>query len=66
MVVKAWKLCQLVVENNEACSNFLPGDLGQGKERIRAVEGVKMGPELLLLTDQMLQRDQEELQSALS
>ena len=55
-----------MVGNDEACSNFLPGDLGQGKERIRAVEGVKMGPELLLLTNKMLQRDQEELQSALS
>ena len=37
LVVKAWKICQIMIENNEACSNFLPADLAQGRERFELV-----------------------------
>ena len=58
IVMKAYKVVGLI-ESNEACSNWLPGDLTQAKNRLSLVKGASLGPELLFITDAMLHNEQE-------
>ena len=58
LVVKAYKCCGILQETDEACSNFLPGDLSSTKEKLNLVNGAKLGKEHLLFTETMFRKDQ--------
>ena len=53
LVVKAFKCCGILQETDEACSNFLPGDLSSTKDKLNLVDGAFLGKEHLLFTETM-------------
>ena len=53
LVVKAYKICGILQPTDEACSNFLPGDLSSYKDKLNLVQGASLGRELLLFTETM-------------
>jgi hypothetical protein len=63
-VVKAYKLCGILKQTDEACSNFLPGDISSARNRLDLVEGASLGPEELIFTETMFNAQQKELHSA--
>ena len=64
LVVKAFKCCGIMQQTNEACSNFLPGDMSSAKNRLNLVDGATLGPEELIFTETMFNAQQEELSAA--
>ena len=53
-MAKAFKVCGIMQETEEACSNFLPGDWSSEKDsRIKLVDGATLGPEKLIFTETM-------------
>lgn len=58
LVVKAFKTCGIMQQTDEACSNFLPGDLSSAKNKINLVPGASLGTEKLILTDTMFNQEQ--------
>ena len=63
-MVKAFKLCGILRQTDEACSNFLPGDLSSTANRLNLVKGAFLGPEELILTETMFNAKQDKLHSA--
>ena len=57
LVVKAYKLCGILQQTNEACSNFLPGDLSSTKNKLSLVEGASLGTEQLIFTETMFNKE---------
>jgi len=51
-------------ETDEACSNFLPGDMSSAANRLNLVEGASLGPEELIFTETMFDAEQKELHLA--
>ena len=56
LVLKAYKVVGLI-KTNQACSNWLPGDLTQAKNKLNLIPEASLGPELLFITDAMLRRE---------
>ena len=46
---------------DEACSNFLPADMTSAKNRLNLVDGASLGPEQLIFTETMFNREQAKL-----
>ena len=57
LVVKAFKCCGILQQTDEACSNFLPGDLSSMKNKLNLVQGASLDTEKLLFTETMFQKD---------
>ena len=51
LVAKAYKVCGIMQQTDEACSNFLPGDLTEQKDRLKLVTGAKLSYETLIFSD---------------
>lgn len=45
LVAKAYKCCGIMKRTNEACSNFLPGDMASAKNKLDLVNGASLAPE---------------------
>ena len=43
--MKAYKLCGIMENSDEACSNYLPSSLTSEKQTFRLVEGATLGVE---------------------
>ena len=56
LVLKAFK-CVGLIQSDEACSNWLPGDMTAAKNRLNLVEGASLGPEELFLTETMYRNE---------
>jgi len=61
LVIKAFK-CVGLLQSDEACSNWLPCDLTQAKNRLNLCDGATLGPELLFFTETMYRNEQSKLQ----
>ena len=61
LVAKAYKVCGIMRQTNEACTNFLPGDLSSAKNRFNLVDGATLDNEQLILTDTMYEKNQEQI-----
>ena len=48
-------------QTDEACSNFLPADMTSTKNRMNLVDGATLGPEQLIFTETMFNREQAKL-----
>ena len=59
LVIKAYKLCGIMQQTNEACSNFLPVDLTSSKNKINLVNGATLGEEQLIFTETMFTKVQK-------
>lgn len=57
LVVKAFK-CVGLVQSDQACSNFLPGDLSSTANKLPLIDGATLGKEQLILTETMYQKQQ--------
>ena len=62
LVAKAFKVCGIMKQTDEACSNFLPGDMSSARNKLNLVDGASLGVEQLIFTDTMFNKNQEELQ----
>ena len=58
LVVKAFKVCGILLPTNEACSNFLPVDLHSASDKLRLVSGARLGREQLIFTETMFNSEQ--------
>ena len=57
LVMKAYK-CVGLIQSDEACSNWLPGDMTQAKNKMNLCTGASLGPEELFLTETMYRKEQ--------
>lgn len=64
LVAKAYKCCGIMRPTNEACSNFLPGDMTTAKNKLLLVPEATLGTEQLIFTETMIERQQEKLNAA--
>lgn len=53
LVAKAYKCCGIMQQTDEACSNFLPGDMTSARQKMNLVEGASLGTEKLIFTETM-------------
>ena len=56
LVIKAYKLVGLI-QSDEACSNWLPGDMTEAKNKMNLCTGASLGPEELFLTETMYRKE---------
>lgn len=63
LVMKAYKVCGILQQTNDSCSNWLPGDLASDKNKINLVDNVSLGPEQLIITNTMYKDTQTQLKS---
>lgn len=56
LVMKAYK-CVGLIQSDEACSNWLPGDMTQAKNKMNLCTGASLGPEELFLTETMYRKE---------
>ena len=54
--IKAYKLVGLI-QSDEACSNWLPGDMTEAKNKMNLCTGASLGPEELFLTETMYRKE---------
>ena len=66
LVAKAYKVCGIMQQTDEACSNWLPGDMTSKANRLNLVEGAKLGKEELIFTQTMFDLEQREEQKKAS
>ena len=63
-MAKAYKVCGIMAQTDEACSNFLPADMTSQKNRLQLVDGATLGPEQLIFTESMYAKEQAKLSKA--
>ena len=58
LVTKAYKVCRILSPAlaSQACSNFLPCDMTQAKDRLQLVPNATLGPEKLIIVDGMFEK----------
>lgn len=61
LVAKAYKCCGIMQQTDEACSNFLPGDMTSSRNKLNLVDGATLGTEKLIFTETMFERHQQQL-----
>ena len=66
LVAKAYKCCGIMQPTDEACSNFLPGDMTSARNKLVLVEGASLGKEQLIFTETMFEEAQANLAQASS
>ena len=57
LVVKALKVCGIMMPTEEASTNFLPADLSSESQRLQLIEGALLGPDQLILSTNMYDSD---------
>ena len=58
LVAKCYKVCGIMQQTNEACSNFLPGDMTSTKDKLNLVNGATLSQEHLIFTETMFNKEQ--------
>ena len=46
LIAKCYKVCGIMKPTDEASSNFLPGDFTTQSDRLKLVDGAKLGSEM--------------------
>ena len=60
-MVKAFKVCGILADElqEEACSNFLPGDLSSEKDLLKLIPEASLGPEKLIFSGGMWNAEED-------